>query len=81
MEKFNIAYRTTSGEVFYILEEYEDINSAISEKTAMLNFDNLKPDSYYVFNLNDGSICFLNPRSIESIRVIGYEDVNISESV
>lgn len=70
MEKFMVSYRTMSGEIIMIEEEYESLDVAVDSKAKMFDFDSMLPGTYYTFVGADGSKALVNPRCIESIRVL-----------
>lgn len=70
MEKFNVAYRTISGEIVQVEEEFENISAAVDAKSKMFNFDEIPSGTYYSFITEDGGTAMINPKCIESVRVV-----------
>ena len=70
MEKFNVAYRTMSGEIIIVEEEHENLEAAVNEKAKMFDFDSMIPGTYYTFTGADGAAALVNPKCIESIRML-----------
>lgn len=70
MERFNVAYRTISGEIIVVEENHENMKVAVDNKAKMFDFDNMVPGTYYSFIGEDGAIAMVNPKCIESVRVL-----------
>ena len=74
MEKFNVTYRTVSGQAITNVEEYKNLSAAVDDKAKMFDFDNISSGSYYTFGTEDGSTALINPKYIESVIVKAYEE-------
>ena len=74
MEKFNVSYRTISGEIVQVEEEFENINAAVNVKAKMFNFDEIPSGTYYSFITEDGGTAMINPKCIESVRLVKVAD-------
>ena len=69
MEKFNITYKTVSGQAITNTEEYRDLSAAVDDKAKMFDFDSIDSGAYYTFGTEDGSTALINPKCIESVII------------